>query len=36
MNQIGRQCRQPINFALRPPIFDLDVLALDIAVSLSP
>ena len=30
-NQIGRQCRQSIVFALRPAIFDRHVPALDIA-----
>src|SRR5262249_53234978 len=30
-NQFGRQRRQPIVLALRPAVFDHDVLALDIA-----
>src|SRR5215216_4494268 len=30
-NQIGRQCRQPVELALRPAAFDCKVLALDIA-----
>ena len=30
-NQIGRQCRQPIELIFRPAVFDRDVLALDIA-----
>ena len=30
-NQIGRQCRQPIDLILRPAVYDRQVLALDIA-----
>jgi hypothetical protein len=30
-NQIGRQARQSIVLALRPTVFDRDVLALDVA-----
>ena len=30
-NQFRRECRQPIDLALRPAVFDRDVLALDVA-----
>jgi hypothetical protein len=31
MNQIGSQGRQPIILALRPPVFDDNILPLDVA-----
>jgi len=36
LNQIGRQCRQPIIASLRPSVLDDDIPSIDVAGLLEP